>query len=189
MVSQYLNPSLFSLTKLISSSNTGKTGDVERSPTPTPPLVLGLWAKSWSWKSWFPFQWTSFSCLTSSEYEWVRREITGRVTGSRSELILYFKSKFQTWVGKLRGDSASRVLFSTGLRHLSRLRSAQLKLFSSGGTFRYSWVPQPIWSASINESREFVYDRTPRHKCKTPSSGTACSFHFLSHHRIIHGKF
>ena len=24
----------------------GKTGDVERSPTPTPPLVLGLWAKS-----------------------------------------------------------------------------------------------------------------------------------------------
>ena len=24
----------------------GKTGDVERSPTPTPPLVLGLWTKS-----------------------------------------------------------------------------------------------------------------------------------------------
>ena len=35
----------------------------------------------------------------------------GRVTGSRSELILYFKSKFQTWVGKLRGDSVSRVCF------------------------------------------------------------------------------
>ena len=60
----------------------------------------------------------------------------GRVTGSRSELILYFKSKFQTWVGKLRGDSVSRVLFSAGLRHPSGLRCAQLKLFSTGGTFR-----------------------------------------------------
>ena len=119
-------------------NTTVKTGDVERSPTPTPPLALGLWAKSWSWKSWFPFQWTSFSCLISSEYKWVRRETMGRVAGSRSELILYFKSKFQTWVGKLRGDSASRVLFSTGLRHLSKLRRAQLKLFSSGGTF--VWV-------------------------------------------------
>ena len=114
----------------------GKTGDVERSPTPTPPLVLGLWAESWSWKSWFLFQRTSLSCLISSEYKWVRRETMGRVPGSRSELILYFKSKFQTWVSKLRGDSASRVLFSAGLRHLSGLRCAQLKLFSSGGTFR-----------------------------------------------------
>ena len=37
-------------------------------------------------------------------------------------------------------------------------RSEAPQLFSSGGTFRLSWVPQPIWSASINESREFVYD-------------------------------
>ena len=65
-------------------------------------------------------------------------EMTKDVAGSKGELILYFKSKFQVWVGKLRGDSASRVLFSTGLRHLSKLRRAQLKLFSSGGTFRLS---------------------------------------------------
>ena len=41
----------YTLGYLIESANefdntAGKTGDVEWSPTPTPPLVLGLWAKS-----------------------------------------------------------------------------------------------------------------------------------------------
>ena len=72
------------------------------------------------------------------------------------------------------------------LRPLSKLRRALLKLFTLGGNlFKLSLATYSV--RFINESWEFVYDRTPRHKCKTPSSGTACFAHFLSPHRTVRG--
>ena len=108
----------------------------------------------------------------SLKIEQVPRRINIRVAGSTGELILYFKWFLKTWVGKLSRNSVARVYF-TGLRRSSKLRRAQLKLFSSGRTFRLIWVSQPIASVSINELWKFEYYRTPRHKCKTPSSRTA----------------
>ena len=94
------------------------------------------------------------------------------VAGSKGELILYFKSKFWTWVGKLRADSVHRFVFYS-LRPLSKLRRARLKLFTLGGNlFKLSLATYSV--RFPNESLEFVCDRTPRHKCKTPSAGTAC---------------
>ena len=87
----------------------------------------------------------------------VPRRINIRVAGSTGELILYFKWFLKTWVGKLSRNSVARVYF-TCLRRRTKPRRAQLKLFSSGGTFRLSWVPQPIESVSINESWKLVYD-------------------------------
>ena len=75
-----------------------------------------------------------------------------RVISSRSELRLYFKSNIKTWPRKLRVDSVSRVLFAC-LRRRRGLRSAQLKLFSSGGTFRLSPVPQPTESVLVSDRK------------------------------------
>ena len=99
-------------------------------------------------------------------------EMTKDVAGSKGELILYFKSKFWAWVGKLRADSVHRIVIYS-LRPLSKLRRARLKLFTLGGNlFKLSLATYSV--RFLNESLEFVYDRTPRHKCRTPSSGTAC---------------
>ena len=118
----------------------------------------------------FPIGWNF-----SLKIEQVSRRINIRVAGSTGELILYFKWFLKTWVGKLSRNSVARVYF-TCLRRRTKPRRAQLKLFSSGGTFRLSWVSQPIVSVLLNESWKFEYYRTPRHKCKTPSSGTAFLF-------------
>ena len=95
----------------------------------------------------------------SLEIRQVPRRINIRVTCSTSELRLYFKSNLKTWLRKLRVNSVSRAYFVC-LRRRSRLRRAQLKLFSSGRTFRLSLVPQPIESISVNESWKFEYDKT-----------------------------
>ena len=87
----------------------------------------------------------------SSEIKQVREEINVSVASSTGELILYFKQILKTWVGKLSRDSVARAYF-TGLRRSSKLRRAQLKLFSLGGTFRLSWASQPIASVSVNDS-------------------------------------
>ena len=87
----------------------------------------------------------------SSEIKQVREEMNMSVASSTGELILYFKQILKTWVGKLSRDSVARAYF-TGLRRSSKLRRAQLKLFSLGGTFRLIWASQPIASVSINES-------------------------------------
>ena len=78
------------------------------------------------------------------------------VAGSKGELILYFKSKFWAWVGKLRTDSVHRFVFYS-LRPLSKLRRALLKLFTLGGNlFKLSLATYSV--RFINESWEFVYD-------------------------------
>ena len=69
----------------------------------------------------------------SSEIKQVREEINMSVATSTGELILYFKQILKTWVGELSGDSVARAYF-TGLRRSSKLRRAQLKLFSLGGS-------------------------------------------------------
>ena len=92
----------------------------------------------------------------SSEIKQVREEINMSVATSTGELILYFKQILKTWVGKLSRDSVARAYF-TGLRRSSKLRRAQLKLFSLGRTFRLSRASQPIASVSINESWKFEY--------------------------------
>ena len=56
------------------------------------------------------------------------------VAGSKGELILYFKSKFWAWVGKLRANSVHRVLFHS-LRQLSKLRRAHFKIVYVGRNF------------------------------------------------------
>ena len=68
----------------------------------------------------------------SLEIKQVLKRINRRVAGSKGELILYFKSKFWAWVGKLRVNSVHRALFYS-LRQLSKLRRALLKLFTLGG--------------------------------------------------------
>ena len=72
-----------------------------------------------------------------SEIERVCEEINMSVASSTGELILYFKQILKTWAGELSRDSAGRAHF-TGLRRSSKLKRAQLKLFSLGGTFRSS---------------------------------------------------
>ena len=74
------------------------------------------------------------------------------VISSRSELRLYFKSNIKTWFRKLRVDSVSRVLFAC-LRRRRGLRRAQLKLFSSGGTFQLSPVPQPTEFVLVSDRK------------------------------------
>ena len=61
-----------------------------------------------------------------------------------------FQTNSKTWAGKLSRDSVGRAHF-TGLRRSSKLKRAQLKLFSLGGTFRLSWASQPIASVSVND--------------------------------------
>ena len=115
-----------------------------------------------------------FLFLSYLSEKWVNSalEMIRDVAGSKGELILYFKSKFWAWVGKLRADSVHRFVFYI-LRPLSKLRRALLKLLTLGGNlFKLSLATYSV--RFPNESLEFVYDRTPRHKCKTPSSGTAC---------------
>ena len=56
------------------------------------------------------------------------------LAGSKGELILYFKSKFWAWVGKLRANSVHRVLFHS-LRQLSKLRHAHFKIVYVGRNF------------------------------------------------------
>ena len=96
----------------------------------------------------------------------------------------YACGRFNRWINTVFQINSKNVGRQTesGLSHpslfyrsegSSKLRHAQRKLFSSGGTFRLIWVSQPIASVSINELWKFEYYRTPRHKCKTPSSGTA----------------
>ena len=56
------------------------------------------------------------------------------MTGSKGELILYFKSNLKAWDGKLRGNSAARVLFyrsearSTKIVFVGRNFSVELSL-------------------------------------------------------------
>ena len=73
----------------------------------------------------------------SSEIEQVREEINMSVASSTGELRMYFKQILKTWAGELSRDLAGRAHF-TGLRRSSKLKRAQLKLFSLGGTFRLS---------------------------------------------------
>ena len=61
-------------------------------------------------------------------------EIIKAVAGSKGELILYFKSKFWAWVGKLRADSVHRVVIYS-LRPLSKLRRARFKIVYAGRKF------------------------------------------------------
>ena len=56
------------------------------------------------------------------------------VAGSKGELILYFKSKFYAWVGKLRTGSVHQIVIY-GLRPLSKLRSARFKIVYAGRKF------------------------------------------------------
>ena len=85
------------------------------------------------------------------EIERFHEEINMSVVTSTGELRVYFKQILKTWAGKLSRDSAGRAHF-TGLRRSSKLKRAQLKLFSLGGTFRLSWASQPIASVSVNDS-------------------------------------
>ena len=158
-------------------NNTGeKTGDVERSPGQA--LLLGTesWCKT---RSWYPGSSSdkkskirSFVSYLSEKWVISALETIKDVAGSKGELILYFKSKFWAWVGKLRADSVHQIVIYS-LRPLSKLRRARLKLFTLGGNlFKLSLATYSV--RFPNESLEFVCDRTPRHKCKTPSSGTAC---------------
>ena len=75
-----------------------------------------------------------FLFLSYLSEKWVSSalKMTRRLAGSKGELILYFKSNFWAWVGKLRVNSVHRVLFHS-LRQLSKLRRALLKLFTLGG--------------------------------------------------------
>ena len=114
-----------------------------------------------------------------SPEKWVMAalEIIKDVASSKGELILYFKSKFWAWVDELRAGSVHRIVIYS-LRPLSKLRRTRLKLFALGGNlFELSLATYSV--RFINESLEFVYDRTPRYKCKTPSSGTAYFRPFL----------
>ena len=70
--------------------------------------------------------------------------------------VFQIKSKNVGW--ETEKELSRPSLFFTGLRRRSKLRPTQLKLFSSGGTFRLSWVPQPIESVLMNESWKFEYD-------------------------------
>ena len=73
----------------------------------------------------------------SSEIERFHEGINMSVVTSTGELRVYFKQILKTWAGELSRDSAGRAHF-TGLRRSSKLKRAQLKLFSLGGTFRLS---------------------------------------------------
>ena len=96
------------------------------------------------------------SFLSYLSEKWVNSalEMIRDVAGSKGELILYFKSKFWAWVGKLRADSVHRFVFYS-LRPLSKLRRALLKLFTLGGNlFKLSLATYSV--RFINESWEFV---------------------------------
>ena len=82
--------------------------------------------------------------------ERIHEGINISVVTSTGELRVYFKQILKTWAGELSRDSAGRAHF-TGLRRSSKLKRAQLKLFSLGGTFRLSWASQPIASVSVND--------------------------------------
>ena len=73
----------------------------------------------------------------SSEIERFHEEINVSVVTSTGELRMYFKQILKTWAGELSRDSVGWALL-TGLRRSSKQKSAQLKLFSLGGTFRLS---------------------------------------------------
>ena len=95
------------------------------------------------------------SCLSE---KWVisALEMTKDVAGSKGELILYFKSKFWAWVGKLRADSVHQIVIYS-LRPLSKLRRARLKLFTLGGNlFKLSLATYSV--RFPNKSLEFVCD-------------------------------
>ena len=151
---------------------------------------LNTWRRSWScYPGSFPYKKSRlipFLFYLSEKWVTSALEIIKDVAGSKGELILYFKSKFWAWVGKLRADSVHRIVIYS-LRPLSKLRRARLKLFTLGGNlFKLSLATYSV--RFLNESLEFVYDRTPRYKCKTPSSGTAFFLHFSSHHRTVCGR-
>ena len=88
-------------------------------------------------------------------------EMTKDVAGSKGELILYFKSKFWAWVGKLRAGSVHRIVIYS-LRPLSKLRRTHLKLFCAGRKFVqvesrnlfspfYKWIVRVrIWQDSTS---------------------------------------
>ena len=101
-------------------------------------LILNLWRKSWSWyPGSFPDKKSRLIPFLSYLSErWVipALEITKDAAGSKGELILYFKSKFWAWVGKLRADSVHRIVIYS-LRPLSKLRRTHLKLFCAGRKF------------------------------------------------------
>jgi hypothetical protein len=73
----------------------------------------------------------------SSEIERFHEEINMSVVTSTGELRMYFEQNSKTWAGELSRGSVGRAHF-TGLRRSSKLKRAQLKLFSLGGTFRLS---------------------------------------------------
>ena len=122
-------------------NNTGeKTGDVERSPGLALVLdtELNSWRRSWScYPGSFPYKKSRlipFLFYLSGKWVMAALEIIKAVAGSKGELILYFKSKFWAWVGKLREGSVHRIVIYS-LRPLSKLRRAHLKLFCAGRKF------------------------------------------------------
>ena len=126
------------------NDTTGKTGDVERSSDPTPVLALGLWAKSWSFESRFLIQWTSFSYYVSSEFACVRREIMERVAGSRSELILYFKSIFKRGSVNWEGTQLLGFVFYRA-EAPQQAEARSTKIVFVGWNFSFKLSPATYW--------------------------------------------
>ena len=101
-------------------------------------LILKLWRRSWScYPGSFPYKKSRlipFLFYLSGKWVMAALEIIKDVAGSKGELILYFKSKFWAWVGKLRAGSVHRIVIYS-LRPLSKLRRTHLKLFCAGRKF------------------------------------------------------
>ena len=124
-------------------------------------LVLAVWTRFWICKTSLPNRLTFFlenlTSLAKNKY------MCGRFNR-------WINSVFQM-ISKNMGRETESELSRPSLFHRSEARSTKIVL--SGGTFRLSWVSQPIASVLLNESWKFEYYRTPRHKCKTPLSRTA----------------
>ena len=126
--------------------NTPLEKPVEQSSCPTPMLVLAVWTRFWICKTSLPNRLTFFlenlTSLAKNKY------MCGRFNR-------WINSVFQM-ISKNMGRETESELSRPSLFHRSEARSTKIVL--SGGTFRLSWVSQPIKSVLMNESWMFEYD-------------------------------
>ena len=84
----------------------------------------------------------------SLEIERFHEEINIGVATSTGELRMYFEQILKRGPANWAGAQLAVPI----LQVRSKLKRAQLKFFSLGGTFRLSWASQPIASVSVNDS-------------------------------------